>query len=590
MNKKLNLKNIRKDKGITLIALVITIIILIILAGVSISLLLGNESLIDKSKNAAETYSEKQAQEELELILADLKIDKISNPEYNENDYINNKISSSGCSITGDIVIINGWQFQIDKSVPKIIQALGKGNEIQEIEIATDVEYDTNYEKANLKIEIIYEKTIKQVTINGENIEIPEKVDGKYTITKEILKNGKYSVYIKDEKNEYKMVNATIENIIGDITISTLEELVDFRDRVNNGATYEGKTIKLSKDIDLKCKENNTNWTPIGTSTNPFKGTFDGNNCTISGLYINSTSEYQGLFGKIENGTVKDLTIQGEVTSNQNFVGMLVGRISGGTIENVVTNSSSKVQGKAYVGGIMGYAENNTSSITKCINNAEVKATDKYAGGISGAVINDITVSNCINKGKINGTRFVGGITGCGPVNILECGNTADITGTLGRVGGILGNNGEASYCYNTGKITGNGDDTTGYSSVGGIGGSMRKITYCYNTGDVYGAKGQVGGICGNMYEGGSNVITYSYNTGNITGGGRVGSIIGQCSGASISYCYYTSAQACRGLSGSESNCKKMSVAELQAYTNEKFVEDKNEPKINGGFPILYWQ
>lgn len=192
---------------------------------------------------------------------------------------------------------------------------------------------------------------------------------------------------------------------------------------------------------------------------------------------------------------------------------------------------------------------------------------------------------------------MVGGIAGYAPKGtIVECGNNAEVSASRGYAGGIAGGgsskNGSVkiTYCYNAGNISGYGDDGTGYTSVGGIVGVRPNVTYCYNTGNVYGAKGQAAGICGNMYNN-TNVIEYCYNTGVISGGGRaIGSIIGEGYNAKASYCYWTSSQGCIGYRGRSSNCRKMTEEELKAYTNDKFVTDTNNPQINSGFPILYWQ
>ncbi len=108
-----------------------------------------------------------------------------------------------------------------------------------------------------------------------------------------------------------------------EIRIRTAEELVAFREKVNNGETFEGKTIKLMNDIDLKlsnvCGEGIGNWIPIGDYASDenlyFGGTFDGNNHTINNLYVNDSSKgYQGLFGNVKNGEIRNLNVNGNVT------------------------------------------------------------------------------------------------------------------------------------------------------------------------------------------------------------------------------------------------------------------------------------
>lgn len=110
--------------------------------------------------------------------------------------------------------------------------------------------------------------------------------------------------------------------------IEDAEDLKAFRDRVNDGET--GACAELTANIVLNCDENNQ-WTPIGynkgTDDNiPYNGTFDGNGHTISGIYINTSEDYQGFFGYIDsNGTVKDLGIEDSWIKGYKYVGASLG-------------------------------------------------------------------------------------------------------------------------------------------------------------------------------------------------------------------------------------------------------------------------
>lgn len=131
--------------------------------------------------------------------------------------------------------------------------------------------------------------------------------------------------------------------------IEDAEDLKAFRDRVNDGET--GACAELTANIVLNCNENNQ-WTPIGSESNRYTGTFDGTGHTISGIYINSASNNQGLFGYIGiGGTVKDLGIEKSRIKGGNNVGGIVG-YSGGTIEDCYNTGS--VSGGNNVGGIWG--------------------------------------------------------------------------------------------------------------------------------------------------------------------------------------------------------------------------------------------
>ena len=473
----------KENKGITLVALVVTIIVLIILAGVSINLILGQYGIVNRATSGTETYSEKQAKEKLELELSNMYIEKSTNINYNENDYLTTKLSEKGFSVNGNIVIVDGYQFQIDRTVPKIMNSLGKGIENNEIILTANSNLEVDYTKSTIKIEITYAGTLKEVNLNGESLTIPEAQDGKYVIEKEVEKNGNYNVFVKDSSDGYKIANVEVKNISEDINIGTVEELIAFRDRVNAGATYEGKTVTLTSNLDLSsvCGADKGNWVPIGNcATNRnlvFKGKFDGNNHIIDNIYINNTStEYQGLFGLVEG----NLDSYAEIT-------------------RVIIGENSKVYGKGYTGCIIGSAK--YTSISYCENNGEVKGYTTYCqGGICGTITMS-EIYRCINNGNVYGYWQVGGINGGGNnYTLKECINTGNIgvtnvTSSCCAFGGIVGNTYigvNVINCYNTGTITGN-------QMVGGIVGINEKganIKYCYNKGKVSGTN-HVGSVVG---------------------------------------------------------------------------------------------
>ena len=114
--------------------------------------------------------------------------------------------------------------------------------------------------------------------------------------------------------------------------IATAADLLEFADKVNN-KNQTSAWAELTADIDLSsvCSKEKGNWTPIGNSSNEYTGTFNGQNFKISGLYINSDDNDQGLFGRVNGGTVKNLTVSGSVSGN-NHVGGVVGVNSGSVI------------------------------------------------------------------------------------------------------------------------------------------------------------------------------------------------------------------------------------------------------------------
>ena len=264
--------------------------------------------------------------------------------------------------------------------------------------------------------------------------------------------------------------------------IETAAELAYFAKNVNAGNWYDGEYIVLKNDLDL----NNQEWTPIGNARKPFKGNFDGNNHTVTGMKISGAWDCVGLFGGCTRHNVYS------------------------AIKNI-TVKNSDIHGEKFVGAIVGRAE-------------------------------EINIENCRSIGNtINGETDVGGI--CGKIGgysvgkVSQCYNSSKVTGRV-RVGGIAGMGGIAENCLNTGEImiinkayqsAGGGifgifDDTTASAS----------ITACVNLGKVSGGE-SFGGIVGKTETSSTGHISNCYyNMDAITGGFDAGTALtaGQLCGA----------------------------------------------------------
>lgn len=252
-----------------------------------------------------------------------------------------------------------------------------------------------------------------------------------------------------------------------DVTIATAAELRQFAEDVNNGNTYEGKTVTLTADIALGGESDP--WTPIGTDSASFKGTFDGGKHVVSGLYIASGSSV-GLFGSVNGGTVKNLVVRGEVTGTSNAAGV-VGKLTAGTVENC--GNEANVSGGSNVGGVVG-AVNDACTVRGCYNAGSVSGTTGYIGGVTGQHWRAGTVENCYNVGTVSGPATVGGVTGghkaASPVltNCYNAGQVTDTTGNSNNIGAVLGaGRGTVTNCY---YLTGTGTDPkSGVTEVSAI-------------------------------------------------------------------------------------------------------------------------
>ena len=256
-------------------------------------------------------------------------------------------------------------------------------------------------------------------------------------------------------------------------TVYNAEGLKNIAKLVNE----EGKTdinITQTGDITLAGE-----WTPIGTESQPYTGTFDGGGkYTITGLTVTGSNDYVGLFGRIG---------------------------SGGAVKNVILTEVNVTAGTS-VGGIAGQ---NDGTVENCSVNGTVTGrgfTD--TGGIVGT--NYGTISGCSAEGTVTGSVNVGGIAGGSylGVTIVGCYSSAAVEGysTVGGVVGNLGNNSSLMASYSTGNVT--VTSTTGYA--GGVVGvnAQGTVTACYHATGTVSGQGNVGGIVG-MNNSGQNTACY---------------------------------------------------------------------------------
>jgi hypothetical protein len=284
-----------------------------------------------------------------------------------------------------------------------------------------------------------------------------------------------------------KKYQLTVNNE-GFIEIGTPAELTEFAKYVNAGNT--GANAILTADIALRDTSNWNAWNavtdigsipawiPIGLSyAKPYTGTFDGNNKTISGIYINAPdSNYLGLFGYCTgSAAIKDLKVAASYLNGGNYTGGIAGCTEGGIMNCQV---EANLVGKYDVGGVAG----KTSDTISDSSHTGIVSGYGRIGGITGSANAISSVHNCYNSGSVDGFNpgsDIGGIVGLldSPGNVSNCYNSSAVTGVSPNVGGIAGTVlGSISNCYNTGSVTGN-------QQVGGITGfnsGTNNIINCY--------------------------------------------------------------------------------------------------------------
>ncbi len=164
---------------------------------------------------------------------------------------------------------------------------------------------------------------------------------------------------------------------------------------VNSGKDFAGKTVKLVNDITLNST---LQWEPIGTQAAPFKGTFDGSQKTISGLYYNNASgKHVGLFGEIDTATVKNLRLNNASITSTSDSGVLAGTVKNSTIYNIYVDGSA-VRSVMRLGGMVGTQFG--GSIKNCGVSAKVFGTGMNIGGIVGYTTGE--VDNCAANAQLS--------------------------------------------------------------------------------------------------------------------------------------------------------------------------------------------
>jgi hypothetical protein len=335
--------------------------------------------------------------------------------------------------------------------------------------------------------------------------------------------------------------------------ISNLSELYWIAEQVNAVTDYStvfsGKYFKQTADIDASSTSTwfgGLGWTPIGYSNtsygSDFGGIYDGQEHTISGLYINRLHTYEiGLFGIINTGTVKNLgltnvSITSGGASDGDYCGALSGYLySGAVIDNCYSTGS--VTGYNEVGGLVGEDDGSAgaNSITNSHSSCAVTVANSQGGGLIGKSSSS-TISNCFATGAVTASGS-----------------------TVTYMAGLIGSNySTVSRCYATGA-------STGMNQVAGlIGANSGNIDNCYATGSSTATNANNGGLLGDN----EGIVNNSYATGLTTGASATGGFVGSnASGGTINNnCFWNStilSTGCGSNSGTFSALGK-TTAEMQ--------------------------
>ncbi len=534
------------EKGITLIALVVTIIVLLIIAGVSILMLTGNNGIINQAVKAKFLTEVSTLKEQLEIQEIgegkEIQFGTIEgaldiSSEYNEKLLIENgklvynpdKVSEKekewleGIGIKGKS---NYYLIMMEETKAKFMgqENIGTLEEFRDLVNAGNFNYDTAY-------------IIENITINGseENNWIPIG---------------------KTEDKPFEKIIEGNNNTIEGICIRTENECQGI-------FGYNTGTIK---NINLRNLNMEMGAHSGGLAAYNNGGLIE--NCIVSESEIKGTGKEMGGIVGINYGGIVRKCINNSCTIN-NIGDYATGGIVGWNNEGSTTENCKNyadVKGIRDTGGVVGTNEK-SSIVDNCSNSGTISVKGKIdsenykqsnVGGIAGLSRTTCIVKNSTNDGKIsidNETedielnRFIGGIVGYNTdkCRIEKSINNAEIEGGQ-WVGGIAGQTEKNSFiegCINTGKVTATGrlepSDNRRHARLGGIAGNLSntsQIEFSINNGKIYGNGIGTGGICGNLS--GESIIENCYNTANINNEGmQTGGISGAiASGATLKCCY----------------------------------------------------
>lgn len=549
------MKKLRENYGITLIALVITIIVLLILAGVSIIMLTGENGILIQAQKAKEE-NKKSTEEEIQ------KIGQIENiiDNYEQNIIIEKVIDDSPGKLEGEGTEQSPYVISSIEDLLAFSYDVRQGNtyngKFVNLKQNLDFMNELSYVNANSKEygKYGYDGNIKQILTQGKGfIPIGRNVN-----------NSSESTEVKKANNfagTFNGGNFTICNLY--INEKTNENKYYGLFAANTGII---KNLQMSNcNLDIEG-----NASAVATIVGCNYGTIE--NCIVSGQIKN-----KGTSWLLTGGVTAKLEEDGKIINCGNMADI--------TCENIGT------AGQAVAAGIVGtcnHTDEYISTVQNCFNSGKIisisENSDTMAGGIS-VLLTNSNVQNCYNTGDINAygikTIYLGGISGT-----IHGSNAKNICKNL----------------YNTGNLTFNGviEGKEGY--IGGIVGKNYNITIknVFNTGKIEVEKGnkqiRIGGITAGY--GGGN-IENGYNVGKIetkdidneTIGGITGFKLGNCIN-----CNFLTGTYKKGIGKLGEGQKDEGVEEKESLSDfPSILEVVNEEgafkeNSNGEDPILNWQ
>ena len=361
------MQKIRKEQGITLLALVITIIVLLILAGITISAITGDNGIIGnagKAKEETEIANEKEIVEK--ATVQAMGNNKYGNIEESELQEQLDKETDTGKTEVSDV----GDEFEVVFKESKRYYTVDKEGHV-----------DGAYE-------IVEDKYPGDITVGKDG----ETLDGS--------EEKPYEIWCIEDLVEWSQNYMNYQN-----SYIELKRTLNFESRLSytNGKMLNCSSIEELRN--LLTDTSGSGFTPI----NSFYGTFDGKNFEIQNIYENVSEGYAGLFAR-SKGTIQNLGITGSINVLTGSAGGLVGYADENIFIKNCYNSAS-INAKNSAGGIIGYIyAGTTRNCINCYNKGSIQGNS--AGGIiGGTTAGAVNIYNCYNVGRVKGVN-AGGIMG----------------------------------------------------------------------------------------------------------------------------------------------------------------------------------
>ncbi len=598
------MKKILKERGITLIALVITIIILLILAGVTLRyVFLGG--IIDNSQRATNTYMGQYNNE----------INDVNNLSNLIGNYINDSNNPDNPDNPDDDQPATGDEtdYTGESKVPNILPDNPTDDDIEKFKEKVVEVYPELAPSTNNIVPVYDRKDLEEVGCG--NMHMVNRIHNAFPYTTDAIYILMDDIDLSD--NEWKPISTVLTTAfignnhkISNMTITGEQTTKDVGLFAVSSAKIENlimenvniSNITFSQDA-TSVVDSNITPSNIGTIVGCFiknREIYSDNsilkNCIVlSGNIKSPSNAYSGgLVGyyidnvNYSNVPLKNIKIE-LCTNKANCTNTNFGGILGGTNYKIDIESCTNSSTSSCTSGIIGKVTNTTMTIYNCINNAQItkagiineidgensiitikrcynyaettSASDSNKGGIIGIIKKGkVDVINCYNSGSIRGSNNTGGIIGqidnAKEVNLIKSENIGNNSGenqTGGIIGlvyeGTSGNKLNIKECKNSGNISGIHD-------IGGIiGGNFIEelnMDNCENSGNITG-QNSIGGLIGCVTRAGKVNITLCKNNinGTINGLNYFGGIIGNSDTKNVNISNSTNYAEIKSLSSS---------------------------------------